>query len=203
MTSSRYAFLWVLPFVLACGDNSTPADGSVASDVPDQGDASDSDAGSDVGGEDAGPDILDLDMRAEDFVCIRDGEKVRKFYVTNPLGFLDEALAVANSSEGGTYPVGTVLQLVPLEAMVKRHAGWNPDTNDWEFFSLDVRAGETTILARGATDVINAFGGSCFGCHSLAAPEWDLVCEDTHGCDPLPLSTEVIESFQNADSRCE
>lgn len=142
-------------------------------------------------------------MSAEDFVCIRDGEKVRKFYVTNPLGFLDEALAVANSSEGGVYPVGTVLQLVPLEAMVKRRVGFSPETNDWEFFSLDVSEGETTILARGSADVVNAFGGNCLGCHSLAAPQWDLVCEDTHGCDPLPLSAEVIENIQNADSRCE
>lgn len=210
MPALRCIFLTALCFALACGDDSAPTDADGGMDAAPM-DAQDQDTSQDTPdaaepdavGEDVGPDVLDLDMQAEDFTCIRDGEKVRKFYVTNPLGFLDEALAVANSTEGGTYPVGTVLQLVPLEAMVKRRAGYSPETNDWEFFSLDVRAGETTILARGAADVVNAFGGNCLDCHSLAEPQWDLVCEDTHGCDPLPLSDEVILNIQNADSRCE
>ena len=36
------------------------------------------------------------------------------------------------------YPVGTVLQLIPTEAMVKRHKGYSPSTDDWEFFALKV-----------------------------------------------------------------
>jgi hypothetical protein len=42
---------------------------------------------------------------------------VRQFYVDNLLGNLDATLAVANSATGGTYPAGTVIQLVPTEAM--------------------------------------------------------------------------------------
>jgi hypothetical protein len=56
---------------------------------------------------------------------------LRQFYVDNVLGNLDATLAVANSATGGTYPPGTVIQLVPTEAMVKRAKGFNPVTHDW------------------------------------------------------------------------
>ncbi len=144
----------------------------------------------------------DLDMQADDFGCILDGSHVRMFYVWNPLGHLDDALAVADAPTGGDYPVGTIIQLVPQEAMVKRRAGWNPTTHDWEFFALSVSGGTTTIQARGVEDVENAFGGNCFACHSLAEPQWDLVCEDTHGCDPLPIGDDTIINIQQGDSRC-
>jgi len=144
----------------------------------------------------------DLDMQAGDFKCILDGTKVRQFFITNPLGHLDEAIAVANSTTGGTYPVGTILQLIPQEAMVKRAVGWDSATNDWEFFALSVSGMTTTISARGAIDTENAFGGNCFDCHSKAEPQWDLVCEDTNGCDPLSISDTIIENLQNGDSRC-
>ncbi|MCB9561969.1 MAG: hypothetical protein H6709_13725 [Kofleriaceae bacterium] len=144
----------------------------------------------------------DLDMQAADFGCIRDGTKVDKFFIKNPLGHLDDAVAVATSATGGRYPVGTILQLVPQEAMVKRATGWNPTTNDWEFFALSVSGATTTIQARGVEDVSNSFGGNCFACHDQAAPQWDLVCETTHGCDPLQISDTIIENLQNGDSRC-
>ena len=141
-------------------------------------------------------------MQAEDFGCILDGTPVRAFYLQNRLGHLDQAMTVANSSDGGTYPVGTLIQLIPLEAMVKRAAGWNASTNDWEFFALSVSGSTTTITARGADDVVNAFGGNCFACHSQAEPQWDLICESTHGCDPLPFGDDIVTQMQNADARC-
>ena len=55
---------------------------------------------------------------------------------------LDYMKQCANNPDGGVYPVGTVIQLVPQEAMVKRAAGFDPATNDWEFFSLDVSGAE-------------------------------------------------------------
>jgi hypothetical protein len=150
------------------------------------------------------PPDEDLEMQAEDFDCMLDWSPVRRFYVTNKLGRLDEALAVANDPEGGTYPPGTVIQLVPQEAMVKRRVGWNPTTNDWEFFFLDFAPdGAVSIRTRGAEETVNAFGGNCFECHSKAAPQWDLVCEQDHGCDPLPLSEQVIRNLQQADARCD
>jgi hypothetical protein len=33
-------------------------------------------------------------------------------------------------------------------------------------------------------------------------PQWDLVCEDSHGCSPLPIGDPVIMALQNGDSRC-
>ncbi|MCY1009789.1 hypothetical protein OV079_30355 [Nannocystis pusilla] len=144
----------------------------------------------------------DLEMQAEDFTCILEWEKVRKFRITNLLGHTDEALEVANNPAGGTYPVGTVIQLIPGEAMVKRAAGWAPDNSDWEFFALDVTAEGTTIMARGTQDVVNGFGGNCFDCHAKAAPQWDRICEEGHGCDPLPFTPEQIEMVQMADPRC-
>ena len=71
---------------------------------------------------------------AKSFRCITEMTHVRQFYVDNVLGNLDSTLAIANSPTGGTYPAGTIIQLVPTEAMVKRDEGFNPITHDWEFF---------------------------------------------------------------------
>ena len=65
---------------------------------------------------------------AKSFRCITEMTHVRQFYVDNLLGNLDATLAVANSPTGGTYPPGSVIQLVPGEAMVKRHKGFNAVT---------------------------------------------------------------------------
>lgn len=144
----------------------------------------------------------DFVMQAEDFVALKEMAPIRGFFIANHLGHLDEAIAVAESSEGGVYPVGTVIQLVPQEAMVKRAPGFDPDSNDWEFFALEVSEEGTTIVERGGAEVINQFGGqSCVECHSKAEPQWDFVCEKDHGCDPLPIGDDVIDAVQDADPR--
>ena len=150
------------------------------------------------------PANADLDMQASDFDCILNWTAVRAFRITNKLGYLEQTLAVANSSTGGAYPVGTVIQLIPNEAMVKRKQGWNAATKDWEFFALATpEDGSTVIQQRGGAEVVNHFGGgSCYGCHSGAAPQWDLVCETNHGCVALPFGPSAITSFQQADPRC-
>jgi hypothetical protein len=63
---------------------------------------------------------------------------VRGFFMDNLEGDLNATLAVAEATEGGTYPVGTLIQLFPGEAMVKQPGGggFSPDTGDWEFFEL-------------------------------------------------------------------
>jgi hypothetical protein len=145
----------------------------------------------------------DLIMAAEDFVRLDQMTPVRSFFIDNPLGFLDDALEVANNPNGGVYPVGTVIQLVPQEAMVKRAPGFDAATNDWEFFELEVDAEGTSIRVRGGSEVVNQFGGSCAGCHSKAEPQFDFVCEKDNGCDPLPeaFNDDVIRSVQEADPR--
>jgi hypothetical protein len=143
----------------------------------------------------------DFVPEAGDFRNLHTMTKVRGFYIDNRLGHLDEALAVAGSPDGGEYPVGTIIQLVPQEAMVKRRDGFSPATNDWEFYFLSVSADGTVIETRGREDVVNRFGGNCASCHSLAEPEFDFVCEQDHGCDPLPIGRDVITAVQEADPR--
>jgi len=143
------------------------------------------------------------DISAASFGCIRDMTPVRGFYVDNLDGDLDATIAIAESPTGGVYPPGSVVQLVPTEVMVKRAPGFNAATRDWEFFELDVSAEGSVIRGRGFTDVVNRFGGNCFACHVKARPEWDLICEQGHGCDPIPLTAVMVRAIQKTDPRCE
>lgn len=143
-----------------------------------------------------------LEVNDDTFSCIRDMTPVRGFYVDNLSGDLDGTLAVANAAEGGVYPPGSVVQLVPGEAMVKRAPGFSPVTNDWEFFELDTSAAGTEIRKRGFADVVNRFGGNCLGCHAKAESKWDMICETGHGCDPIPLTRDMLVLLQKTDPRC-
>ena len=136
------------------------------------------------------------------FRCITQMTPVRGFYVDNIMGNLAATLAVANSATGGTYPAGSLIQLVPTEAMVKRAKGFNPVTHDWEFFELDVSKQGTTIRKRGFSEVVNRFGGNCFGCHIEARPQWDFICETDHGCAPIQTTRRMIGALQRTDPRC-
>ena len=160
------------------------------------------DDGEDTSGTTDTTAVEDVVVDAADFKPLADMTRVRGFFVDNVAGDLDGTLAVANDVDGGTYPVGTVIQLIPQEAMVKRAPGFDPDSNDWEFFTLDVTATGTTIVTHGGSEVVNRFSGtSCAGCHSAAEPQFDFVCEDDHGCAPLPVGDDVITAIQNADPR--
>ena len=75
-----------------------------------------------------------------------------------------------------------MLQLIPNEAMIKQQKGFSPETNDWEFFALDSDKNGSKIVSRGAKDVNNFLGLNCFECHKAARAEFDLVCEQDHGC---------------------
>ena len=144
----------------------------------------------------------ELAIDADSFVCLNEMTAVRHFYVENLLGDLEATLAIAESSDGGVYPPGSVVQLVPTEVMVKHNPGWNAATRDWEFFELDVSAEGSSIRKRGFVDVVNRFGGNCFGCHIKADAKYDLICELDHGCDPIPVTREMIAALQAADPRC-
>lgn len=152
-------------------------------------------------------DDFDINSKAveitdKDFVCIRDMQAVRGMYIGNLLGNIDASIAVANSKQGGVYPPGTVVQIVPAEAMVKREPGFNPATNDWEFFLLDVSEEGSAIISRGGENVKNPFGQDCLSCHAQAEPKWDMICETGHGCTPIPVTREMIVALQKTDKRC-
>tara|TARA_R110001592_G_scaffold260403_1_gene525018 strand:+ start:133966 stop:134553 length:588 start_codon:yes stop_codon:yes gene_type:complete len=145
---------------------------------------------------------IDKEITEESFKCLSEMTPVRSFFVDNLHGNLDATLDAANNEGGAVYPAGSVVQLIPTEVMVKRDAGFNAATKDWEFFELDVNDGKSAIRARGFTDVVNRFGGNCFDCHVKARPEFDLICETGHGCDPIPLTPVMVRAIQKTDPRC-
>lgn len=146
--------------------------------------------------------VSGVPVTAGDFNCMLDMEPVRGFYVDNLIeGKLTETLSVANAGEG-EYPPGSVVQLVPGEVMVKHPRGYSAVTKDWEFFELEVSATGSEIGKRGFADVVNRFGGNCLGCHAKARPEFDMICETGHGCDPIPLTKEITALLQKTDARC-
>src|SRR3954471_8247106 len=144
--------------------------------------------------------VQDVRVTAASFKNLHLLTHVENNYIDSLSGHLDDALAVARAGKG-EFPVGTVMQLVPQEAMVKRRAGFSPSTNDWEFFSLDVSAKGTKILSRGGAKVLNRFGGSCAGCHSAAAPQFDFICGKNHGCAPLPVGDDAFAFLVRTDPR--
>jgi hypothetical protein len=136
------------------------------------------------------------------FKCILQMTAVRGFFVDNLSGNLDRAVAVAQAGKG-EYPEGTVLQLIPNEVMIKQQKGFSPKTNDWEFFALDSNRDGSKIVSRGADEVNNFLGFNCFECHKAARAEFDLVCEEDHGCVPLPLTRAMFHAVQHTDPRCQ
>jgi hypothetical protein len=108
---------------------------------------------------------------------------------------LKKAVAVAERNRPGEqYPVGTIIQLLPGEAMAKRNEGWNPAGNDWEWFRLGVdERGKSTIISRGREEVKNHLTGQ--------AAQFDLVCEG-HSSLPILFTPEQVRAFQKNDPRC-
>jgi hypothetical protein len=135
------------------------------------------------------------------FKCITQMTPVRHFYVDNLSGNLQGTVAVAEKGRGD-YPEGSVVQLVPTEIMVKQQKGFNPTTHDWEFFAIDVSKDGSKIYQRGFENVNNRFGLNCFGCHQQAQQEFDLICEEDHGCAPIPVTRPMFRALQKTDPRC-
>jgi hypothetical protein len=135
------------------------------------------------------------------FKCITDMTPVRHFYVDNLLGNLQGTVAVAEKGKGD-YPEGSVVQLVPTEVMIKQQKGFNLTTRDWEFFAIDVNKDGSKIYQRGFENVNNRFDLNCFACHQQAREEFDLICEQDHGCAPIPVTRPMFRALQKTDPRC-
>ncbi len=71
----------------------------------------------------AAGDAREIEVTADTFRCITDMIPVRHFYVDNLRDDLEGTLAVANSEDGGVYPPGSVVQLLPTEVMIKHGKG--------------------------------------------------------------------------------
>jgi hypothetical protein len=135
------------------------------------------------------------------FKCITEMTPVRHFYVDNLLGNLAGTVAVASAGRG-EYPEGSVVQLIPNEVMVKHEKAFNPATRDWEFFYIDVDEHGSKIFRRGFAEVNNRFDQNCFACHVQARAEFDLICEQDHGCAPIPVTRAMFGALQRTDPRC-
>jgi hypothetical protein len=144
----------------------------------------------------------DVTVSEKSFSCISEGTKIRNTYIKNAdPDKLKEAVRIfKNSVPDKEYPVGTFLQLLPDEAMVKHPRAKFPDANGWEFFALDLTEQGTKIRTRG-DKVVNFQGVACMSCHQPAA-KFDFVCEKGHGCAPVPLDDPKIAELQAADPRC-
>jgi hypothetical protein len=157
---------------------------------------------------DAGAEFV---ARAKDFGCLQEFTPVpgKHFviYNRNPRRLRRAVRIATEDLPHRRYPVGTIIQVLPFEAMVKRGGGFNPDGAGWEFFNLQVSAHGTRIVGRTQNEkegrrLRNAFG-TCQDrrCHG-ANPEvrkFDRVCEGH--LTPLTLTDEEFEALR-ADPRC-
>jgi hypothetical protein len=137
------------------------------------------------------------------FGCLLDMTKIRNTRIQNPdPEKLKEAIRIFRDSvPDKEYPTGTILQLIPGEAMVKHDLASFPNSRGWEFFALKVTAKGTEITDRGDKVLNTTLKKPCLDCHSPAA-KFDFVCETKHGCAPIPLPALVIAHMQNSDPRC-
>lgn len=187
----------------ACASPATPAsntaDGAGSPDTSATGDSPSADS---PGAVDAAQSASPTEYVATlaDFDCIKNGTKVGHFYVANRLGKQDQAVAVAKANaKGETYPLGTVIRLFPLEAMVKRGKGFEA-TGGWEMFKLTTKDGQLSIAQRGGAEVTNG-SGPCVGCHN-PAKDYDFVCGTDHGCAPIPVTDDLVTLLQDSDTLC-
>jgi hypothetical protein len=144
----------------------------------------------------------DVIVSERSFECIRRGTKVRNTYIQNadPKLLAAAVRILRDSVPNVEYPVGTMLQLIPGEAMVKHPRSRFPATNGWEFFALDLSPQGTKIKTHGDS-VVNFIGVRCLSCHQPAA-KFDFVCEKRHGCAPIPINDHMIAERQSQDPRC-
>jgi hypothetical protein len=145
----------------------------------------------------------DVAITGNSFGCLLNLPKVRNTRIQNPdPQKLKEAIRTfTDSMPDKEYPTGTILQLIPTEAMVKHDRAAFPRTNGWEFFALKVSADGTTIQDRGDKVVNTSLKKECLECH-LPAAKFDFVCEKGHGCAPIPVTDQQIAAIQAADPRC-
>ena len=145
----------------------------------------------------------ELAVSEETFGCILDWPKIRNTYFkhADPQKLKEAMRIFRDRVPEQEYPVGTILQLVPFEAMVKHPHEKFPNSNGWEFFALEVSEAGTKIRDRGDKVVNLLLATPCLTCHQPAA-RFDFVCEKGHGCAPLPIDDQKIAEFQKADLRC-
>ena len=150
-----------------------------------------------------GASAQELIVFEQTFGWILDLPKVRntRFQHSDPEKLKEAMRIFRDSVPDKEYPVATILQLIPFEAMVKHPRERFPNTNGWEFFLLDVSKEGTRITDRGEQVVNRSQGVTCLSCHQPAA-RYDFVCEKGHGYAPIPFDDQAIADIQKTDLRC-
>ena len=133
--------------------------------------------------------------------CIATGTKVGHTWIQHAdAAKLKEAVRIYETkAENADYPEGTVVRLIPQEAMIKHSKAAFPTTNGWEYFALAVTPQGTTVRGRG--DEASNRLGTCKSCHS-GATKSDAICGGGPGCTAVPLTEEQIATLQKNDPRC-
>jgi hypothetical protein len=134
--------------------------------------------------------------KAETFQCLLDGTKApgKHFFVfhRHKAALRKALLKIETGKMGKGLPVGTVIQLVPFEAMVKRGGKFNREGH-----------GTTEITLRGQSEVLSAFTHtSCQNCHETQAAQHDAICEFVQGTEGIGLTDDILTVLQNGDPRC-
>ncbi|MBI5495068.1 MAG: hypothetical protein HY904_08565 [Deltaproteobacteria bacterium] len=143
----------------------------------------------------------DYEATVADFDCLLALPEVKGVRVLNRCGAQPAAEAILrDGAQGARFPVGTILQVIPTEAMVKRGPGYDPANHDWEYVMLGGNPVGSRITDRGRAEVHNPVG-SCLECHA-GARDYDFICAGGHGCDALPLPHTALEALQRMDARC-
>ena len=78
-------------------------------------------------------------LRKELASCLRTGRAIRR-----PQG----RVPTNKGKLGKGYPVGTILQLFPFEAMAKRGGKFNKAGHGWEYFTLKPNAGPWPAIGK-------------------------------------------------------
>jgi len=133
--------------------------------------------------------------------CIATGSKVGHTWIqhTDPAKLKEAVRIYETKAENADYPEGTVVRLIPQEAMIKRSKAAFPTTNGWEYFALAVTPQGTTVRGRG--DEASNRLGTCKSCHA-GATKSDAICGGGPGCTAVPLTEEQIATLQKNDPRC-
>jgi hypothetical protein len=162
----------------ACGDKGDAVTPDAVDARPAMPDAASGTADAPIAFPPDAPGIVeDLDMQLADFKDIPGFMMPagRSYRVANLLGHEAEALAAASSPTGGTFPVGSLVEVNHGEVMVKRRVGFNATTHDWEYFGIAYAPDGVTPASFSVRGVEET---QCFMCHSvMSSPQWDFMCD--------------------------
>jgi hypothetical protein len=133
--------------------------------------------------------------------CVATGTKVGHTWIqhSDPARLQEAVKVFESGAPAADYPEGTVIRVIPQEAMIKRSKTAFANSNGWEYFALAVTPQGTTVRERG--DTASNRLGTCQSCHSKAA-KFDYVCRSGHDCPTVPLTEQQIAALQANDPRC-